>query len=64
MSGSPEQPERLAEILLELLALSNSTRTSQSESARGSDRIELFDTHRVKEESQWRDDENNNRRRP
>ena len=33
MSISPEPPERLAEILLEILALSKPTRTSQSESA-------------------------------
>ena len=34
MSMSPEPPERLAEILLEILALSDSTRTSQSEYSR------------------------------
>jgi hypothetical protein len=43
MSGSPEPPERLAEILLE--------------SVSGSDPIELFDPHCVKEQSQRRDDE-------
>jgi hypothetical protein len=64
MSMSPEPPERLAEILLEILALSDSTRTSQSESASGSDPIELFDAHCVKEKSQGRDEEDNNRQRP
>jgi hypothetical protein len=34
MSVSPEPPEGLAEILLEILALSKPIRTSQSESAR------------------------------
>jgi hypothetical protein len=43
MSLSPEPPERLAEILLEILALSNSTQTSQTESKCASDPIELFD---------------------
>jgi len=64
MSMSPEAPERLAEILLEILALSNSTRTSQSESARGSDPIELFDAHCIKEQAQRRDEEDNNGLRP
>jgi hypothetical protein len=64
MSMSPEPPERLAEILLEILALSDSTRTSQSPSASGSDPIELFDAHCVKEQSQPRDEEDNNRQRP
>jgi len=64
MSMSPEPPERLAEILLEILALSDSTRTSQSESVIGSDPIELFDAHWAKEQSQRRDEEDNNRQRP
>jgi len=64
MSMSPEPPERLAEILLEILALSDSTRTSQSESVSGSDPIELFDAHCVKEQSQRRDEEDNNWQRP
>jgi hypothetical protein len=64
MSMSPEPTERLAEILLEILALSDSTRTSQSESVSGSDPIELFDAHCVKEQSQRRDEEDNNRQRP
>jgi hypothetical protein len=63
MSVSPEPPERLVEILLEILALSNSTRTSQSESRR-SDPIELFDVHCVKEQLQRRDEEDNNRQKP
>jgi len=64
MSMSPESPERLAEILLEILALSKPTRTSQSESVSGSDPIELFDAHCVKEQSQRRDEKDNNRHRP
>lgn len=43
MSMRPEQPERLAEILLEILALSGSKRRSESESVRGSDQNESFD---------------------
>jgi hypothetical protein len=53
MSMPPKPPERLAEILLEILALSDSTRTIQSESG-VSDPIELFDAHCVKEQSQLR----------
>jgi len=64
MSTSPEPPERLAEILLEILALSKPTRTSQSESARDSDPIESCDAHSVKEQSQRRDEEDNNRQKP
>jgi len=64
MSMSPEPPERLAEILLEILALSDSTRKSQSESVSGSDPSELFDAHCVKEQSQRKDEEDNNRQRP
>jgi hypothetical protein len=63
MSMSPEPPERLAEILLEILALSKPTGTSQSESSRGSDPIESCDAHSAKEQSQRRDEEDNNRRR-
>jgi hypothetical protein len=63
MSMSPEPPERLAEILMEILALSKSTPTSQSESARGSDPIELFDAHFDEEQLQRRN-EGNNRQRP
>ena len=64
MSVSPEPPERLAEILLEILALSKPTRTSQAESVSGSDPIELFDAHCIKEQSQVREEEDNNRHRP
>jgi hypothetical protein len=64
MSMSSEPPERLAEILLEILALSESTRTSQSESVSGSDPIELFDAHCAKEQLQRKDEEDNNRQRP
>jgi len=63
MSMSPEPPERLAEILLEILALSDLTRTSQSESVSGGDPIELFNAHCVKEQSQRRDEEDSNRQR-
>ena len=64
MSMSSEPPERLAEILLEILALSDSTRTSQSESVSGSDPIELFDAHCAKEQLQRKDEEDNIRQRP
>jgi hypothetical protein len=64
MSMPPKPPERLAEILLEILALSDSTQTSQSGSVSGSDPIESCDAHRVKEQSQRRDEEDNNRQRP
>jgi len=61
MSVSPEPPERLAKILQEILALSNSIPTSQSESARGGDPIESFDGDCVKERSQRADEDGNNR---
>jgi hypothetical protein len=64
MSMSSEPPQRLAEILLEILALSKPTRTSQSESARGSDPIESCDAHCAKEQSERRDEEHNNRQEP
>jgi hypothetical protein len=54
MSASPEPPERLAEILLEILALSNSARATQAESDRGIDPIESFDAHSVEDQSQQR----------
>jgi hypothetical protein len=57
MSTPPEPPERLAEILLEILALSDSKRTGQSESVSGSHPAELFDAHDVKEQSQRKDEE-------
>ena len=63
MSVSPEPPERLAEILQEILALSNSTRTSRPESARGSDPIGLFDADCVKKQSQRKDEEGKNAQR-
>jgi hypothetical protein len=63
MSMSREPPERLAEILLEILALSKPTPKSQSESARISDPIESCDAHCVKEQSQRRRDEEANNRR-
>ena len=49
MSVSLERPERLAEILREILALSNSEGPIHSESAWGSDPIELIDAHCVKQ---------------
>ena len=55
MSVSPEPPERLAEILLEILALSKPTPTSQS--ARGSDPSEKFGVHRVEAQSQQAEEE-------
>ena len=64
MSMSPEPPKRLAEILLEILALSKSTRTSQSESTLGSDPIELSAVECIKEQSQRRDEEDKNGQRP
>jgi hypothetical protein len=62
MSTPPEPPERLAEILLEILALSKPTETSQSESLCGSHRSELLDPHCGKEESQAPAEEENKRR--
>jgi hypothetical protein len=64
MSMPSKPPERLAEILQEILALSDSTRTNQSESVSGSDPIESFDAHWIKEQSQRTDEEDNNRQRP
>jgi hypothetical protein len=64
MSVSPEPPERLAEILLEILALSDSTRTTESESVSGSDPIDFFNAHCGKEQSQRKGQEDNNRQRP
>jgi hypothetical protein len=55
MSMPPKPPERLAEILLEILALSDSTHTSQSESFSGADC--------AKEQSQRSDEEDNNPQR-
>jgi hypothetical protein len=64
MSMTPKPPERLAEILQEILALSDSTRTNQSESVSGGDPIESLDAHWIKEQSQRRDEEDNDRQRP
>jgi hypothetical protein len=64
MSMSPGPPKRLAEILLEILALSKSTRTSQSESALGSNPLELSDADCVKDKPQRRDEEDNNQQGP
>jgi hypothetical protein len=64
MSVPPGPPERLAEILLEILALSNSTPKDQSESVSGRDPIELSDAHCVEEQSQRRNQEGNARERP
>jgi len=64
MSVSPEPPERLAEILLEILALSKPARTSQSESASGSDPSELSHAYRVEEHSQRRAEEDYNHQIP
>jgi hypothetical protein len=63
MSMSPEPPERLAQVLLEILALSNSMRTNQSESARGGDSIQLFGLDCVNEQSQQTEQRENDRQR-
>jgi hypothetical protein len=64
MSMPPEPPERLAEILMEILALSKPEQTSESESACGSGPIELFDSQCVKEQSERADEGDNNRQKP
>jgi hypothetical protein len=64
MNMSPEPPERLAEILLEILALSKPERTSETESARCSDPIELIDAHCVKEQSERTGAGDNKRQKP
>jgi len=61
MSVSPERPERLAEILLEILALSNSTPPSQTECEHDNQPIELLDTDCLKEHSHRKDEEGSNR---
>jgi hypothetical protein len=63
MSMSSEPPQRLAEILLEILALSKPPRPSQSESGSGGNPVESSDAHCAKEQSERRDEENNNRQR-
>jgi hypothetical protein len=47
MSDSSERPERLAEILREIIALSNPTRMNDSGSLRTDDSIELIDPQGV-----------------
>jgi hypothetical protein len=47
MSSSAEQPERLAEILREMVALSNPTRTKDSRPSRPDDPTELLDAQCV-----------------
>lgn len=64
MSVPPEPPDRLAKILLEILALSNSTPASQSESANAADPIEDFGAYPVKEQPQRRVQEDNNGQTP
>ena len=61
MSMPPKPPERLAEILLEILALSDSERTSHSESASGSDATKNANTHSINDQSQARTEDNNRR---
>jgi hypothetical protein len=63
MSMSPEPPQRLGEILMEILELSKPKRNSESESASGNDPIESFDAHCGKEQSQPGAEEENNRQR-
>jgi len=57
MSVSPEPPQRLAEILQQILALSKPAPTGQSESASGRDPSENFDAHCVEEQSEARNAE-------
>ena len=64
MSMAPKPPERLAEILQEILALSDSTGKSLSESVSGGQQGELPDAHDVRELSGRRDEEGNNRKEP
>ena len=59
MSMPPEPPKRIAEILLEILALSK-----QSESARGTDPSELSHVNCVEEQSQQKDEQDNNPQSP
>jgi len=54
MSMPPKPPGRLAEILQQILALSDPTRTSQSDCVSGSDQNELFDAHGAKEDKNQR----------
>ena len=56
-------PERLAEILQEILALSKATRMSRTEFVRGSDPTKSVDAHCLKEQSERTDEEDNARQR-
>ena len=47
MSASAERPERLAEILREIMGLSNPTRTNDSGPERTDDAVELLDVQCV-----------------
>jgi len=64
MSMPPKPPERLAEILLEILALSDPTGRSESESVAGSNQSDVSDAHGGKEPSQPRNQEDNNEQMP
>jgi len=64
MSTPPKPPERLAEILLEILALSDSERPSPLESVSDSNPIESSDSHCAKAQSRRIDGEENNARTP
>jgi hypothetical protein len=63
MSTPPTPPERLGKILLEILALSGSARTGQSESASGDNPGKISDADGVDEQSE-RPAENNNGQTP
>jgi hypothetical protein len=58
MSMPTEPPERLAEILLEILALSDSARPSQSGSI-GGELTDNFEVRQVEEKSQRKAEEDN-----
>jgi hypothetical protein len=64
MSMPPKPPERLAEILQEILALSGSTGKSQSESVSDGHQSELPDAYGVREVSGRREQEGNNSKKP
>jgi len=49
MTVPAEGAERLAEIFREVLALSETSRSNDPQSAAADDSIELFDTHRASE---------------
>jgi hypothetical protein len=60
MSTPPRPPERLAEILQEILALSDLSRPGKSESIGGGDRFENLDT-RGDEQSRQQAEEDDSR---